>query len=219
MVRLGQGFFLAMHTTDFQAMEPRFRTNLINSLSGFKSVNLVGTADAQGQTNLAIFSQVFHVGANPPLMGVLFRPDSVARHTLANIEATQYFTLNHVRVEFYKHAHQTSAKYAAGVSEFDACGLTAEFFSVHPAPYVKESVIKTGLRLAQRIDLAINGTILVIGEIIEVIAPDEYISTDGYLDLEKAGTVAVSALDGYHLTSKLSRLSYARPDENLREIG
>ncbi|MGO3346471.1 MAG: hypothetical protein ACTIM4_14665 [Marinomonas sp.] len=48
-------------------MTSRYRTQLINSLSGFKSANLIGTCNAQGQTNLAIFSSVFHLGASPAL--------------------------------------------------------------------------------------------------------------------------------------------------------
>ena len=47
-------------------MEDRKRIALINSLSGFKSLNLIGTINNQGQTNLAIFNSVVHIGANPP---------------------------------------------------------------------------------------------------------------------------------------------------------
>ncbi|MCJ8275234.1 MAG: flavin reductase family protein, partial [Bdellovibrionales bacterium] len=49
---------------------------LVNSLSGFKSANLVGTQSKDGQTNLAMFSSFFHLGANPPLMGFVLRPHS-----------------------------------------------------------------------------------------------------------------------------------------------
>ena len=54
----------------------------------------------QGQTNLAIFSQIFHIGANPPLVGILVRPDSVDRHTLRNIRETSWFTINHIQESF-----------------------------------------------------------------------------------------------------------------------
>ncbi|MCK7516855.1 MAG: flavin reductase family protein [Ignavibacteriales bacterium] len=68
--------------------EKLYRTNLFNSLSGFKSANLIGTISKEGKTNLAIFSSVIHVGANPPLMGLLMRPVSVERHTYHNIKET-----------------------------------------------------------------------------------------------------------------------------------
>ncbi len=77
-------------------LEQRFRTNFINCLSGFKSLNLIGSVNQLQQTNLAIFNSVFHLGANPPLLGCIIRPDSVERHTLSNIESTGYYTFNHV---------------------------------------------------------------------------------------------------------------------------
>ena len=49
-------------------MEPKTRARFINSLSGFKSANLIGTTDKAGNENLAIVSSVFHLGAHPPLM-------------------------------------------------------------------------------------------------------------------------------------------------------
>jgi flavin reductase (DIM6/NTAB) family NADH-FMN oxidoreductase RutF len=201
---------------DFALMEKQFRTNFINSLSGFKSVNLVGTISKEGLTNLAIFSQVFHIGANPALMGVLVRPDSVRRHTLENIEATHFFTLNHITAAFYKQAHQTSARYE--ISEFDACGLTPAYGERHLAPYVQESPLKIGLECVEKHLLNINGTILVIGKVVEVITSLDCVGNDGYIDIEKAGSITCSALDSYHTTQKLARLSYAKPDKVLEEI-
>lgn len=66
-------------------LDTRQRAALINSLSGFKSLNLIGSISSSKITNLAIFNSVFHLGANPPLMGFIIRPDSVDRHTLQNI--------------------------------------------------------------------------------------------------------------------------------------
>lgn len=204
----------SFHASDFPVMEKQFRTNLINSLSGFKSVNLVGTVNAGGLTNLAVFSQVFHVGANPPLMGMLVRPDSVPRHTLSNLLETGYFTFNNILPEFYQAAHQTSARYE--VSEFEACGLTAVYSTVHPAPYVAESSVKIGLQFVEKHTLTINNTILVVGQVIEILCPTACIASDGYLDIEKAGSITCSGLDGYHTTQRLSRLPYAKPDTSAK---
>jgi flavin reductase (DIM6/NTAB) family NADH-FMN oxidoreductase RutF len=201
-------FNRSFNEADFPGMEKQFRTNLINCLSGFKSVNLVGTVSEAGVTNLAIFSQVFHVGANPPLMGMLVRPDSVKRDTLSNLLATGFFTLNHILPSFYRQAHQTSARYE--VSEFEACGFTPEFSASHPAPYVQEAVIKTGLRFRERLDIATNGTILIVGEVVEIICPADCVEADGFLNLEKAGSITCSGLDSYHTTQVLSRLPYAK---------
>jgi flavin reductase (DIM6/NTAB) family NADH-FMN oxidoreductase RutF len=191
--------------------EKQYRTNFINSLSGFKSANLIGTISSEGKTNLAIFSSVIHVGANPPLMGLLMRPVSDERHTYTNIKETNHFTINHINKEIFKQAHQTSARYDKDVSEFDACGLTPEFKEALKAPYVKESEIKIGLKFVEEQEIKSNGTIFIIGEIVEIILPDDVVATDGYVDIEKAGTIAISGLDSYHETKRISRLAYAKP--------
>ncbi|EGU57164.1 flavin reductase domain protein FMN-binding protein, partial [Vibrio nigripulchritudo ATCC 27043] len=97
--------------SDIGEMEDRFRARFINSLSGYKSANLIGTIDNNGQHNLSIVSSVFHLGANPPLLGMIVRPHSVSRHTLENIVETGHYTINSVCREVYQQAHQTSARY------------------------------------------------------------------------------------------------------------
>ena len=198
--------------------EKLYRTNLFNSLSGFKSANLIGTISKEGKTNLAIFSSVIHVGANPPLMGLLMRPVSVERHTYHNIKETGFFTINQIHKDIFKQAHQTSARYDKDVSEFDACGLTPEFTEIVKAPYVKDSKIKIGLKFLEEHEIKSNGTIFIVGEIIEVIFPDEVIAKTGYVDIEKAETIVISGLDSYHETKRIARLSYAKPGIEPKEL-
>lgn len=198
--------------------EKLYRTNLFNSLSGFKSANLIGTISKEGKTNLAIFSSVIHVGANPPLMGLLMRPVSVERHTYHNIKETGYFTVNHINKEIYKQAHQTSARYDKDVSEFDECGLNPEYSGTNKAPYVKESTIKIGLRLVEEQEIKANGTIFIVGEIDELILPRDVIAKDGHVDIEKAEIVVISGLDSYHATKRIARLSYAKPGIEPKEL-
>ncbi len=195
--------------------EKPYRANFVNSLSGFKSANLIGTISGEGKTNLAIFSSVIHVGANPPLVGMLVRPVSVPRHTYTNIKETGHFTINHINRNIYKQAHQTSARYDKEISEFDECGLTPEFSTNVKAPYVRESNIKIGCRFVEEHQIKTNETIFIVGEVIEVIIPDDVLMHDGYVDIEKAETIAISALDSYHQTKRISRLSYAKPGAEL----
>lgn len=201
---------------DFPVLDTFFRRNLINCLSGYKSVNLLGTISKEGVTNLAIFSQVFHIGANPPLVGVLFRPHTVERGTLENILETKYFTLNHITEGFYQEAHHTSARW--DVSEFAACGLEEEYKDEFIAPYVKGSPLQVGLEWVDRKDLEINGTILMIGAIRELYIQENAIGEDGFIDLGALGTITCSGLDGYHRVEKIARLSYAKPDHKPKVI-
>ena len=70
---------------DFDKLDHVFRINLINSCSGFKSANLIGTKSNAGTSNVAVFSSVTHLGSNPPLLGVVFRPvTDVPRNTYEN---------------------------------------------------------------------------------------------------------------------------------------
>ncbi|WP_394209549.1 flavin reductase family protein [Enterovibrio calviensis] len=206
------------NTTELGAMDDRYRAKFINSLSGFKSANLIGTTDAKGNHNLSIVSSVFHIGANPPLVGMICRPHTVTRDTLENIQASGVYTINQVCVDVWKQAHQTSARYPADVSEFEESGLTPEWVDGIAAPYVAESRVKFALEVRETQTLAINGTVLIIGEIVQVIVDEEAISEDGYIDIEALETVAISGLDSYHVTNRLARLRYAKPGKNVEEI-
>ena len=205
-------------SNDITSMETRKRAAFMNSLSGFKSASLIGTIDNQNNTNLAIFSSVIHLGSNPALVGFINRPDTVDRHTFENILATNCFTINHINKSIYKQAHQTSARYPKDVSEFTATGLTPEFQNNFKAPFVKESHIKYGLEFVEKHDLKINGTILVIGKVIDVMLPEYCLLSDGSIDIEKAETIAISGLDSYHVTNKIAKLSYAKTDKMPIEI-
>lgn len=200
------------NTQALKQLEQRVRTNLINSLSGFKSANLLGTVDNDGQENLSIVSSVFHLGAHPPLMGMIIRPHSVPRHSLENLLQTGFYTLNHVNSAIYKQAHQSSARYEKHQSEFEYTGLTPEYLSEFKAPFVQQSNVKIGLKLMSEQKLEVNGTHLVIGEVVALHLPQNAIAQDGYINIEDLQTVALSGLDTYHSTQIIEKLAYAKPN-------
>lgn len=198
-----------LHLQDWESLDSMFRRNLFNSLTGFKSLVLIGTKSKDEITNVAPFSQVIHIGANPPLTGILFRPHTVERHTLENLLDTGYFTVNQVTEQFVNQAHYTAASWK--ISEFEGTGLTEEYLDEFKAPYVGESIIKWGCRFEERVDIKSNDTILIVGRIEHLYVPDEFVGPDGFIYLEKAGTLTVSGLDSYHKTQLVARLSYPKP--------
>lgn len=204
-----------LEKVDFDQMPDRYKANFFNHLNGFKSANLIGTQNDKGQLNLAIFNSVVHLGANPPLMGFILRPTTVERHTFNNILKSRHFTINHIHSGIIEQAHQTSAKYASSISEFEACHLTPELDENIKAPFVKESFIKIALSFKSDYLIKENNTRLVVGEVISVRMNQNLINSDGSIDLEKAKSVAISGLDTYFSTNKLIKLSYARPTANL----
>ncbi len=205
--------------SDIDNMAKRVRANFINSLSGFKSGNLIGTRSAsdkegnKGIDNLAVVSSVFHIGAHPPLLGMIMRPHTVRRDTLLNIKDTGEYTINHICSAIVEKAHWTSANYDPQVSEFAEIGLTPQTTDQVKAPYVLESRIKLGMQVQDIQVLAINQTELVIGQVVEVIVEPQWVSEDGYVDIEAADSVAVSCLDSYHSTHRIARLGYAKTDQ------
>jgi len=209
--------FLA--SADLAALERRYRAALVNGITGYKPANLIGTVDRHGRSNLAIMSSLVHLGSNPPLLALVMRPDSVPRHTLDNILATAHYTVNHVAGAFIERAHQTAARYPREVSEFAAVGLGEHWRESFPAPFVDEASVRLGMTLRDHQPLAINGTHLVIGEVVSLEVPDECVHDDGSVDLAVADTVALAGLDRYYRPRGPKRMAYAKPDEAPRVVG
>jgi flavin reductase (DIM6/NTAB) family NADH-FMN oxidoreductase RutF len=205
-------------SADILEMEPRYRTTFVNSISGFKSLQMVATISESGKTNIALFNSIFHIGANPPLIGMICRPDGDQHETFSNIEKTGIYTLNNVKEEWYKKAHQTSARFSTNQSEFDTCGFTQQILPVFKAPFVFESSIKLGMEVKDITTIKFNGSRIVIGEVKYIILDEDLVATDGFVDLEKAKSVTVSGLDSYYSTTKLARLKYAKPECSPEEL-
>lgn len=204
--------------SDFSEMEQRNRTRLINSLSGFKSINLCGTISKDGVTNLSLISSVVHIGANPALMGFIMRPVTVRRDTYNNILETGHYTFNHLNADIYKKAHQTSARYPVTTSEFEVTELAEIYSDLIKAPYVADSHVRIGLSFVDKIPIPMNDTTLMIGKVEEIFFPKNVLAEDGYLDIAAAGSITNSGLDAYHSTEKLARLSYAKTDKKVKVI-
>ncbi len=203
---------MLLTSTDLSALDSRYRAALVNSLSGFKPANLVGTADRTGASNLAIISSVVHLGSHPPLLALVIRPSPVERHTLENILDTGCYTINHVSDQIIEAAHQTAARYPRDQSEFAATGLGEHWKDGFAAPFVAEATIRMGMELREHQRLEINATHLLIGEIVLAEVPGGCVGEDGAVDICAAGTVALSGLDSYYGTRRLRRMAYAKPD-------
>ena len=204
-------------SSDIEEMDKRFRANFINSISGFKSANLIGTIDEEGRTNLAVFSSVVHIGANPPLVGFIMRPISVQRHTYDNILSKKFYTINALPISMKEDGHKSSAKFSVEESEFDKTAFSAELngFGV---PWVVESPISLTCELRSDLLLEVNHTRLIIGEVKEVKLNEAFVQNDGFYDLNKAGVAVISGMDSYHTTERGTRFSYAKPDQEITEI-
>ena len=131
----------------FDTFDHLYLINLINSCSGYKSANLLGTKSSDGFENVAVFSSVTHIGSNPAMLGFFCRPTTVTRNTYDNIKATKYYTINPIHESILADAHHTSAKYSADISEFDQTDLCAEYKQNFHAPFVKNAPIQLAMEV------------------------------------------------------------------------
>lgn len=199
--------------TDIMEMDKVVRLKIINSITGIKPANLIGTIDNDKLTNLAVFSSVVHLGSQPPLLGFIARPKTEeSGHTLRNIEQKGVYTINHIHPEFIDRAHYTSAKFDKTISEFDRCGFTEEYIGDFEAPFVKESSVKMGLSLKETIPIPLNGTTLVIGEIVHLVLPDTAMES-GDINLEQLQSTGISGLNSYYKLKKVAQHPYVRVGE------
>ncbi|MBS9463034.1 flavin reductase [Flagellimonas sp. 389] len=198
---------------DIQQLDKVTCLKIINSVTGIKPANLLGTIDNKGRTNLAIFSSIIHLGSNPALLGFIVRPaGEVPRHTYENIKENGVYTINHIHPKFTENAHYTSAKFDDSISEFERCSFTEEFITDFKAPFVKESTFKMGMNFKDAIPIPLNGTIMVIGEIEHLVYPDDAMVADD-IDLEVSNSVGISGLNSYYALKKIGKYPYARVNE------
>ena len=207
---------MILQKAEIGALPKRQRAALINSIPGFKPVVLVGTANNAGQTNLSVINSCFHIGAAPALLGMIIRPapEGTERHTLENILETGWYTLNAMTPNMTQRGHHTSARFAREQSEFEECGFEAMWQSPVEAPFVAESPLKVGLKLAEHHTLQINGTQLLIGSVETLEFDESAYREDGTLDLHTLDLVAAVGLDAYHGSNAGQRYSYAKPDHS-----
>ncbi len=176
----------------------------------------VSTVDGEGRTNLAPFSFFTAVCSHPPT--VLFCPvtpaDQKTKDTLHNIRTMKEFVINIVTDDNVHAMNQTSANYAADVSEFDAVGLTPlPSIKVRP-PRVAESPIHLECILNQIVNIggdAVGSGHVVIGQIVQAhVDENAYDAADGSIDTAKIKPV--SRLSGTNYAPVHDIFSIPRPD-------
>ena len=187
------------------------KINLINSCSGYKSANLIGTISKEGITNVAVFSSVTHLGSNPPTLGFILRPTTVPRDTYKNILESGVFTINHIFENIIEDAHHTSAKYEEVISEFDITGLEDEYYNDCIAPFVKGSPVQMEMKFIEEYHIKSNNVIHIIAEIKNLYVKDDILKEDGFLDLAKGKVAAINGLDAYAIADNNTRFNYQRP--------
>jgi flavin reductase (DIM6/NTAB) family NADH-FMN oxidoreductase RutF len=196
---------------DIQNLDKIYKINLINSCSGFKSANLLGSISEEGISNVAVFSSVTHLGSKPPTLGFILRPTTVPRDTYKNIKDSGIFTINHIHEGIIEDAHHTSAKYPKEVSEFDMTDLEEEFKGAFKAPFVKGAPVQMSMKFIEEVYVPSNDVMLIVSQIQELYIDDALLQEDGLINLSKGNIAAINGLDTYAIPQFNKQLSYQRP--------
>ncbi len=203
---------------DINQLHHLYRINLINSCSGYKSANLIGSKSKDGHENVAVFSSITHIGSNPPMLGLFMRPTTVSRNTYDNIKESGLYTINHIHSDILEDAHHTSAKYPKTVSEFNVTDLISDYKLDIPVPFVKDAPVQMLMEFVEEHHISANQTILLIGKIKELFVNETLIESDGFINLSKGNVAAINGLDGYTIPELKTRFDYQRPKVTPDEI-
>ncbi len=207
------------NSSDIASMDRFYRGNLINCVTGYKSANLLATQSIDGVDNVAVFNSVTHMGSNPAMFTFIQRPLGYGvGHTYENLKATGQVTLNHINESLIQAAHQSSAKYQESTSEFEELHIEKLEREGFKAPFVKNARLQIAASYENEYFLKENNCILVVCRITDIFMQDGLQLEDGFINLEKAGSLAISGLDAYATCSIKERLSYAQVDQELKSI-
>ena len=128
---------------DIAGMASRERAAMVNSLSGYKPANLVGTADREGNTNLAIAMISRKRLSNTKFARM--RHTSKVSLRVARANTVQYFTGDDREVPWLR-VHRRRRTHCNGQNLFDQRFRHWIGFVASDAPAPKKDIIKLHLR-------------------------------------------------------------------------
>jgi flavin reductase (DIM6/NTAB) family NADH-FMN oxidoreductase RutF len=205
---------MMINKIELQDMPSRKRATLVNSLAGFRQAFMIGTKSETGKTNLAVFNSLVHLGANPAYWAFVCRPNPEERDTYTNIRTSGFYTINYPDISQYQNVHQTSAKYAGDISEFDAAGFHEQYHDGFYAPFVKDSRIKFAFRYEDSIYIKQTKSTMVVGSLEFILLQDVTVCNDGFVNLSDNNILVCCGLDAYFKADLLGRMEYAEPDRS-----
>lgn len=192
--------------TGFTALFPaeRDRRDNYRTLSSVvipRPIAFVSTISADGAPNLAPFSFFNAIGANPP--AVMFSPckkrDGTSKDTVVNLRAVGEFVVNVVPHGIRQEMSETSYPFPPEVDEFKEAGFTPMPSRLVRPTRVAQSPVHMECKLLQIIPVG-EGPVsaeVCIGEVLCFHVADDYLLSDGTVDVEKLDLVGRLGGNGY----------------------
>jgi len=174
---------------------------LMSGLIVPRPIGWIGSRSPDGVNNLAPYSFFNGVAASPPT--VMFAPTGqphARKDTLANVRATEVFTVNIVDYTLGPAMNATSGTYPDDVDEFEVAGLTVREAETIDAPIVAEAPASFECRVLQIVDIGgpPMGSSVVFGEVLA------FNVVDRILDGTRIDQVGLDPI-GRHVGSLYSR--------------
>lgn len=176
--------------------------NPFNAIVAPRPVGWISTRGRMGD-NLAPYSFFNAVSYVPPQVmfastsGKADRPGT--KDSVAQIAQSRVFCVNIADGGMRDQVNASSAALAAGVSEFDACGIQAAECDTIDCPRVALATASLECRLTRIIRLAGEANVMVLGVVTGVHLRDDCI-IDGRFDLRATGWLARLGYKDYTLT-------------------
>ena len=178
-----------------------------------RPIAFVTTHDKQGTLNAAPFSFFNAVCAEPPMVMIsVGRKDGERKDTTLNIFDNEEFVVHITDEESIEAVNTTAASHARSVNELNFTDLEVVPSESVKVPGVKQAKIRLECRLHQLIPLGdeIEGSDLIIGEVVHYHIDDDIYYDDTKIDADKLN--AIARLSGSNYSKLGEQFTIERPE-------
>ncbi|MDR6396657.1 flavin reductase family protein [Herbaspirillum seropedicae] len=200
---------------DFAGLKPVEAYEWMSSLIVPRPIAWVSTLDAQGRANLAPFSFFQMVTGKPPTLLIcpLLQRGGKLKDTVLNIDERGEFVVNLATPAQAAQLNETSFPFEAGVSEFEACGVTSAPSQRVAPPRVAAAAASFECKLAMLEPYPRHAPSchLVLGEVLVAHVQDDLLDADGKLDPGKVDLLFRMGGEWYGRSVNAANFTLPRP--------
>ncbi len=187
-----------------------------------RPIGWISTLSLKGIPNLAPYSQFQNLTFNPPY--VMFAAnqttDGRRKDTVVNAEQTGEFVYNMATYDLREAVNLSAQQVPPEVDEFELAGVSKAPSKLVKVPYVAESPVHFECLYRQTLRLPGNSPMstvdIVIGEVIGVYIRDEFITSDGKIDVLRIRPIARLGYYDYTVVDSIFEMIIPGPNEKLR---
>ena len=192
-------------------LDKRYRTALINSLSGVRTA-FIGITVEHEQWNATTLSNITHVGAHPAQLSVLFRPPSTNSHTLENYRNFGIMTLICMPFDKCDTVHEVSVNAPKDVFELELLDEPVQNFEGWGHPIPKDFIYAIEIEYVEEFTLN-NQCIYTVGSINQLKWSEKLqINEQGQILFQESPVLAIGLQHYTSIHTKGKQLPYPKTD-------